>query len=144
MCSFLLQYMLWQIELKFCIWLCFYVLQIMFKCRHSASVWLSDCPSIFCTCLHWQLSWNFEFDFSFVNAFLLEIKVLFKNSLLKCSWRAYYAPFAVLRYILLLLWNHWTKFDETLHWASTQCPLKYCVFQPIEKAKITALADPST
>ena len=27
-------------------------------------------------------------------------KVLYKNSLLKCVWWAYYAPFAVLRYIL--------------------------------------------
>ena len=29
--------------------------------------------------------------------------MLHKNSLLKCSWRAYYAPFAVLRYIFTVL-----------------------------------------
>ena len=37
------------------------------------------------------------FDVGFLNAFVLE--KYYKNSLLKCSWRAYYAPFAVLRYI---------------------------------------------
>ena len=31
-------YMLWNIELKFCTWLCFYVLQIKFECRHYALV----------------------------------------------------------------------------------------------------------
>ena len=34
----LFSYMLWDVELKFCTWLCFNVLQIKFKCRHSASV----------------------------------------------------------------------------------------------------------
>ena len=41
---------------------------------------------------------NFKFDFGFFNVFFFR-KVLYKNSPLKCSWRAYYAPFAVLRYI---------------------------------------------
>ena len=31
--SALFSYMLWHIELKFCIWLCFTVLQIKFECR---------------------------------------------------------------------------------------------------------------
>ena len=30
--------MLWHIELKFCIWLCFTVLQIKFECRQFASI----------------------------------------------------------------------------------------------------------
>ena len=58
-------------------------------------------PSIFCTvllhALTIKLSGNLKFDFGFFNAFLL---VKYKNSILKCSWRAYYAPFAVLWYIL--------------------------------------------
>ena len=49
--------------------------------------------------MHWHLSWNFKFDFGFFNAFLFNRKSLYKKSLLKYSWRAYYAPFAVLRYI---------------------------------------------
>ena len=36
--SALFSYMLWHIELKFCIWLCFNVLQIRFECRHFASI----------------------------------------------------------------------------------------------------------
>ena len=40
--SALFSYMLWDIELKFCIWLWFNVLQIRFKCRYFASfsTWL--------------------------------------------------------------------------------------------------------
>ena len=34
--SALFSYMLWHIELKFCIWLCFNVLQIKFECRYFA------------------------------------------------------------------------------------------------------------
>ena len=98
--SALFSYMLWHIELKFCTWVCFNVLQIKFMCCHSASLWLSVRPSFLWTCLymHWELSWNFKFDFGFFNAFSFR-KVLYKKNLLKCSWRAYYAPFAVLRYV---------------------------------------------
>ena len=75
--SALFSYMLWDIELKFC----FNVLQIKFKCCLCASVWLSVSPSIFCTCL---LYWagNFNFNFGFFNAFLLEksyIKIALYN-----------------------------------------------------------------
>ena len=68
--------------------------------------------------MHWQLSWNCKFDFCFFNAFLLEKR--YKRSLLKCSWRAYYAPFAVLRYISFILLNF-------LHvkWNSTRTFLPY-------------------
>ena len=47
-----------------------------------------------------KFRWNLKFHVGFFNAFLLRFRqVLYKNSLLKCSWRAYYALFAVLRYI---------------------------------------------
>ena len=35
--SALFSYMLWYIELQFCIWLCFTVVQIKFECRQFAS-----------------------------------------------------------------------------------------------------------
>ena len=51
------------------------------------------------TCID-KFSWTLKFDIASFNAFFFT-KVLYKNSLLKCSWRAYYAPFMVLRYIYL-------------------------------------------
>ena len=43
-CTF--SYMLWDtcIELKFCIWLCFTVLQINFECRQFASIFVGVLP----------------------------------------------------------------------------------------------------
>ena len=42
--STLFSYMLWHIELKFCTWLCFDVLQIKFDCRHFASIFEGVMP----------------------------------------------------------------------------------------------------
>ena len=42
--SALFSYMLWYIELKFCIWLCFTVLQIKFECRQFASIFVGVMP----------------------------------------------------------------------------------------------------
>ena len=97
--------MLWHIELKFYIWLCLTVLQIKFECRQFASIFvgvtlsgLTGNTQLY-TCID-KFSWNFKFHVGFFNAFLLCFrKVLYKSSPLKCSRRAYYAPFAVLRYI---------------------------------------------
>ena len=36
--------MLWHIELKFCIWFCFTVLQIKFECRQFASIFVGVMP----------------------------------------------------------------------------------------------------
>ena len=63
--------------------------------------------------MHWRLSWNFKFDFAFFNAFLLENRYI-KKAFLKYSWRAYYALFAVLRYIYIC------------HWALSFCHAKFC------------------
>ena len=41
---FFLTYMLWHIELKFCIWLCFTVLQIKFECHQFASICVGFMP----------------------------------------------------------------------------------------------------
>ena len=40
----LFSYMLWHIELKFCIWLCFTVLQIKFKCHQFPSIFVGVMP----------------------------------------------------------------------------------------------------
>ena len=42
--SALFSYMLWHIELKFCIWLCLTVLQIKFKCRQFPSIFVGVMP----------------------------------------------------------------------------------------------------
>ena len=73
--STVFSYMLWYIELKFCIWLCFTVLQIKFECRQFLSIFVGTMPllellilEINCfphfspTCFD-ILSWNFAYYF---------------------------------------------------------------------------------
>ena len=73
--SALFSYMLWHIELKFCTWLCFDVLQIKFDCRHFASIFegvmplcelrikvMRSFPHFSPTCFD-ILSSNFAYDF---------------------------------------------------------------------------------
>ena len=67
--------MLWYIELKFCIWLCFTVLQSKFECRQFASIFVGIMPLLELKLLeihsfpHFSLtcfdilSWNFAYDF---------------------------------------------------------------------------------
>ena len=73
--SALFIYMLWHIELKFCTWLCFNVLQIKFECRLFASIFEGVMPlcelriQVICSFPHFSstcfdiLSWNFAYDF---------------------------------------------------------------------------------
>ena len=73
--SALFSYMLWHIELKFCTWLRFDVLQIKFDCRHFASIFEGVMPlcelriKVMCNFLHFSptcfdiLSSNFAYDF---------------------------------------------------------------------------------
>ena len=68
-------YMLWHIKLKFCIWLCFTVLQIKFECRQFASIVVGVLPLLELRILkihsfqHFSLtcfdilSWNFAYIF---------------------------------------------------------------------------------
>ena len=68
-------YMLWHIELKVCIWLCFTVLQIKFECRQFASILVRVMPLLELRILeihsfpHFHLTcfdilrWNFANDF---------------------------------------------------------------------------------
>ena len=73
--SALFSYMLWHIELKFCIWLCFTVPQIKFECRQFALMFVGVMPLLELRILkihsfpHFSLtcfgilSWNFAYDF---------------------------------------------------------------------------------
>ena len=68
-------FMLWHIELKFCIWLCFTVLQIKFECRQFVSIFEGVMPLLELRILEIQsvlhfsltcfdiLSWSFAYDF---------------------------------------------------------------------------------
>ena len=68
-------YMLWHIELKFCILLCFTVIQIKFKCHQFASIFVGVIPllelrimeihsfSLFSLTCFDILRWNFTYDF---------------------------------------------------------------------------------
>ena len=73
--SALFSYMLWHIEFKFCIWLCFNVPQSKFECRNFASIFVGvmplcelrileihSFPHFSLTCLD-ILSWSFAYDF---------------------------------------------------------------------------------
>ena len=73
--SALFSFMLWHIELKFCIWLCFTVLQIKFECRQFALMFVGVMPLLELRILkihsfpHFSLSCfdilssNFAYDF---------------------------------------------------------------------------------
>ena len=73
--SALFSYMLWHIELKFCTWLCYTVLQIKFECCQFALIFVGVMPLLELrileihsfphfspTCFD-MLSWNFAYDF---------------------------------------------------------------------------------
>ena len=73
--SALFSYMLWHIELKFCIWFCFTVLQIKLECCQFALIFVGVMPLFECRILKIHsfppfsltrfdiLSWNFAYDF---------------------------------------------------------------------------------
>ena len=70
--------MLWHIELKFCIWLCFTVLQIKIECRQFASIFVGVMPLLELRIMkihsfpHFShtpfniLSWKFAYYFVFL------------------------------------------------------------------------------
>ena len=81
--SALFSYKLWHIELKYCIWLCFTVLQNKFECRPFTSIFVGVMPLLELRILeihsfpHFSvtsfdiLSWNFAYYFVFT---FLQIK----------------------------------------------------------------------
>ena len=80
--STLFSYMLWHIELKFCIWLCFTVLQIKFACRQFASIFVGVMPLLELKLLEIQFSalfsymlWHIELKFcTWLCSYVLQIK----------------------------------------------------------------------
>ena len=132
--SALFSYMLWHIELKFCTWLCFDVLQIKFDCRHFASIVEGVMPlcepriKVMCSFPHFSptcfdiLSSNFAYDFvspyyrsssSVVNLrqFLWEL----------CPfWNLEYWKYTVFRTFLLHALTYW---DEILHMTLFYCTI---------------------
>ena len=132
--------MLWHIELQFYAWLYFTILQIKSECGQFPSIFVWVMPLLglrileMHSFLHCSLScssymyWQIYLKLKISCWFLLCVsfrKVLYKNNLLKCSWRAYYAPFAVLMYISYsirivmqaLSWRFslWMKFCELVN-----------------------------
>ena len=105
--SALFSYMLWHIELKFCIWLCFTVLQIKLECRQFASIFVGVMPLLERRILeihsfpHFSLtsfnilSWKFAYYFIFlyyrsslsvVNLGLFWSYASFRTCIDKLSW----------------------------------------------------------
>ena len=127
-------YMLWHIELKFCIWLCFTVLQIKFECRQFALMFVGVMPLLELRILkihsfpHFSLSCfdilssNFAYDFvspyyrsslSVVNLrqFLWEL----------CPfWNLKYWKYTVFRTFLLQSLIYWA---EILHMTFFYCTI---------------------
>ena len=110
----LFSYMLWHIELKFCTWICFTVLQIKFECRQFLSVFVGVMPLLEFRILkihsfpHFSLTrfdllrWNFAFHFVLLyyrssssvinfcrsNAPILELRILEMHSFPQFSLHA--------------------------------------------------------
>ena len=131
--SAVFSYMFWHIELKFCIWLCFTVLQIKFNCRHFALMFVGVMPLLELRILkihsfqHFSrscfdiLSSNFAYDFvspyyrsssSVVNLrqFLWEL----------CPfWNLEYWKYTVFRTFLLHALTYWAQiFHMTLFYCT--------------------------
>ena len=133
--STLFSYMLWHIELKFCTWLCFNVLQIKFECHHFASIFEGVMP--LCELRIWEihsfphfsptcfdiLSWNFAHDF---------VLMYYRSSLSVISLRQFlkelclfvnleYGKYTVFRTFLLHALTYWAEIlHMTLFWCTTE------------------------
>ena len=114
--------MLWHIELKFCIWLCFTVLQIKLECRQFASIFVGVMPLLERRILeihsfpHFSLtsfdilSWKLAYYFILLQ-FLLEL-CLFVN--------LEYLKYTVFRTFLLHALTYWAEsWHITLFYCTT-------------------------
>ena len=126
--------MLWHIELKFCIWLCFTVLQIKFECRQFALMFVGVMPLLELRILkihsfpHFSLScfdilsWNFAYDF---------VSPYYRSSLSVVNLRQFlwelcpfrnleYWKYTVFRTFLLHALTYWA---EILHMTLFYCTI---------------------
>ena len=120
----LFSYRLWHIELKFCIWLCFTVLQIKFECRQFASIFVGVMPLLECRILeihsfpHFSLtpfsilSWKFAYYFVFLY-YRSSLSVVYFRLFWSCaSFRTKNTVNTVFRTFLLHALTYWA---EILH-----------------------------
>ena len=116
--------MLWHIELKFCIWLCFTVLQIKFECRQFASIFVGVMPLLELRILeihsfpHFShtcfdiLSWNFAYDF---------VLLYYRSSLSVVNFCRSYAPFGTEN-------TENTQFSTLFSYMLWHNELKFCIW----------------
>ena len=124
--SALFSYMLWHIEFKFCIWLCFNVPQSKFECRHFASIFVGvmplcelrileihSFPHFSLTCFD-ILSWKFAYDFVLLyyrsSSSVVNLRQFFWE--LCPFWNLEYWKYTVFRTFLLHPLTYWA---ESLH-----------------------------
>ena len=117
--SALFSYMLLHIELKFCIWLSFTVLQIKFECRQFASIFVGVMPLLELRILeihsfpHFSLtcfdilSWNFAYDFLLLYYRSSSSVVNLRQFLWELcpSWNLEYWKYTVFCTFSYMLWN---------------------------------------
>ena len=144
--------MLWHIELKFCIWLCFTVLQIKFECRQLVSIFMGVMPllelrilkihsfphfSLTCFEIH-VLSWNLAYVFVLLYYRLSSSVVNLCQFLWELCpfWNFQYWKYTVFRTFLYMLWHIELEFFIwlcLLYYRSslnvvTLCPSIFCTF----------------
>ena len=130
--SALFSFMLWHFELKFCIWLCFTVLQNKFECRQFPSIYAGVMPLLELRILkihsfpHFShtrfdiLSWNFAFDFVLLYYRSSSSVFNFRQFLLELCpfWNVEYQKCTVFRTFLLHALTYWA---EILHFTLFYC-----------------------
>ena len=136
--------MLWHIELKFCIWLCFTVLQIKFECHQFASIFVGFMPLLELRILeihsfpHFSLtcfdilSWNFAYDFVLLYYRTSSSVVNLRPFLWELCpfWNLEYWKFTVFRTFLLHPFTYWAEILQmTLFYCTTdQVRVSICVY----------------
>ena len=127
--------MLWHIELKFCKWLCFDVLQSKFECHLFASIFEGVMPLLelrikeihsfpqFSPACSDILSWNFAYDFVLMY-YWSSLSVITLRQFLKelCLFvNLEYRKYTVFRSFLLHALTYWAEILQmTLFWCTTE------------------------
>ena len=134
--SALFSYTLWHIKLKFCIWLCFTVLQIKFQCCQFPSIFVGVMPLLERRILEIQsfphfpltrfdiLSWNFAYDFVLLYYRSSSSVVNFRQFLWELCpfWNVENWKYTVFRILFLHAFTYWA---EILHLTFTILEIKF-------------------
>ena len=124
--------MLWHVELKFCMWLCFNVLQIKFECCQFVSICVGVMPLLelrilkihsfphFSFTCFGMFSWNFAYDFVLMYFRASSSVVPLRQFLweLCLFWNLEYRKYTVFRSFLLHALTYWA---EILHMTLFEC-----------------------